>query len=554
MKITEIRISNFRSITDEQIINPIELTTLIGANNSGKTNALRAICAFFGGYGNDFGYDRDKDLPADAKDKRTSIILSFEIPENQSWFWNSYDRLHSFHGTSRENNKVTLYLYYSSTNTPVYSFFANQKRPKDKQQEYSKTLRNLTSDFIEKFTVLYIPSEKSITDLYKQLLAPRISSKASKIFSKVLKDLRMELSIIQKSINHNLKTAGIDGSEIHLEIPGDDMKNIIGEFSLQVTDSVKTAYTEKGRGLQAAIFYSSFNWIDECIKDEKKIPIWLIEEPESYMHPELSKNCQSILTNLSKKSLVLISTHSMQFLPKSTTGINFFEKNKSTTKIVKFIKYEEACNSLKKSLGLRFSDYYALNESNVLFEGKWDAYTVRECLPYIKSLTGKPFNLLSSATLIDKTGTSSITGFLKATYEFIRKEVALVTILDGDEAGVKARKELQGFFSKKGEFEANIDYVSVKSGFPLEGIFPKNWIIECHGKNSEWFSPWSVDASGDIEPFDIKDEKKENYAKFMLEKMKACKDAQLINGIILVFEAIENALLKQHAKLKRTEN
>lgn len=550
MKITEIRISNYRSITDEQVINPTELTTLIGPNNSGKTNALKAICAFFGGYDNIYGYDKNKDLPADAKTKQTSIILTFEIQDDQKWFWQSYDKLHQMHGTQRVNNKATLYLYYTLTNTPVYSFFANQKRPKEKQQEYSKILRNLVSDLLEKFNILYIPSEKSITDLYKQLLAPRISSKASSILSSVLIELKDELNKIGKSIDQTLKTSGIKSSSIQLEIPGGEMKNIVGEFSLQVTDSVKTSYTEKGRGLQAAIFYSSLHWVDECIKEEGQIPIWLIEEPESYMHPELAKNCQKILTYLSEKSLVFISTHSMQFLPKSTSGINSFAKTGVSTKITRFIKYEDACNSLKRSLGLRFSDYYGLNDSNVLFEGKWDIYIIKESLPKIKELAGKDYPLLSSSTLIDKTGTSSIVGFLKATYEHIRKEVALVTVFDGDDAGIKARKELQGFFGKNGGFNANSDFVSVRSGYPLEGVFPEKWILECHKENSEWFDPWSVDATGNIEPFDIKDEKKSNYAKYMIEKLKSCEDKNTISGLVAVLDAIENALHIQIEKIK----
>lgn len=551
MKITEIRISNYRSITEEQKINPNDLTTLIGANNSGKTNALRAMCVFFGGYENTYGYDRSKDLPTDEREKRTSIIITLDIPEENKWFWQSYEKLHQLHGTTRSNNKVTLYLYYTVTNTPVYSFFANQKRPREKQQEYSRILRNLTTELLEKFNVLYIPSEKSITDLYKQLLAPRISIKAAEIFKKVEKDLKTELTKIEKSIDATLKQAGIKSSSVHLEIPGEDMRSIIGDFSLKVTDHVKTSYTDKGRGLQAAILFSSLSWVDDCIKDDKKIPIWLIEEPESYMHPELAKNCKNILTKLSEKSFVFISTHSMQFLPKSTSGINFFHKVNDSTKISNFVKYDDACNSLKKSLGLRFSDYYSLSDNNILLEGKWDTHTVKECLPKIMELTGNDFQLLNSAILIDKTGTSSITGFLKATYENIRKEVALVTVFDGDEAGVRARKELQGFFGKNGGYEPNLDYVSVKSGYPLEGIFPEEWILKCQEENPEWFDPWSVDSQGNIEPFDIIDNKKQNYSNYMIAKVKDCEDKEIISSLISFFNALENALFKQNEKIKK---
>lgn len=104
MKITEIRISNYRSINEEQLITPTELTTLIGPNNSGKTNVLKSICTFFGGYENSYGYDRSKDLPANVNAKQTSIILTFEIPDSEEWFWTAYEKLHQMHGTSHRTN------------------------------------------------------------------------------------------------------------------------------------------------------------------------------------------------------------------------------------------------------------------------------------------------------------------------------------------------------------------------------------------------------------------------------------------------------------------
>lgn len=552
MKIIEVRISNYRSIKDEQLITVERLTTLIGPNNSGKTNALKAIYSFFGGYENTYKYDREKDLPVDRTTKQTSIIVTFEIPEDQKWFWDRYSKLHQMHGTNREGNKATLYLYYTPTNTPVYSFFANVKRPQEKKQDYSKILRGLVTDLIEKFSIVYIPSEKSIIDLYKQLLSPRVSQKASSILSKMLSELETELKLIGKSIGRTLSNSGIRNSSIQLEIPGEDMKNIVGEFSLLVTDSVKTSYTEKGRGLQAAIFYASLSWVDERIKEENKIPLWLIEEPESYMHPELAKNCNMILSTLSHKSLLVISTHSMQFLPKNPTGIHAFTQKEDATKITRFVKYDDACNSLKKSLGLRFSDYYGLGDNNVFFEGKWDVYTFQKCIPKLISLTGKPYSHLSNATLIEKNGISFLTGFLRAVYDHVRKEVAAVTVFDGDEAGVKARKELQGFFSTKGGFESNIDFVSVRKDFPLEGIFPDNWIKDCHQSNSNWFSTWSVDPEGNIEPFDIKDDKKENYAKYMCSKILELDSVDEISRLISVFDSVESALITQSEKISQT--
>ena len=330
--------------------------------------------------------------------------------------------------------------------------------------------------------------------------------------------------------------------------------SIVGEFGLSVTDTVKTNYTQKGRGIQAAIFYASLNWVDERIRDDGNIPFWLIEEPESYMHPELAKNCRLMLSMIAKKSMMVISTHSMQFLPREPSGIHSFILKESATNISRFIKYDEACNALKKSLGLRFSDYYSLGDYNVLLEGKWDAYVIRETLDHVSKISESQFPKLSSAILIEKDGVSALVGFIRAVYDHVRKEVAAVTVFDGDEAGVHARKELQGFFSRRGEFQSNIDFVSARSGYPMEGIFPDAWIKQCQAEHSGWFKTWSEDPSGIVEPFEIEDDKKEGYAKYMCTKVLAESDVTHLTMLKNLFTAIDAALAEQHRKLSQVDN
>jgi len=551
MKIDEIRISNYRSIKNEQSIMFNVSTTLIGPNNSGKTNALRAIALLFGGYDNHFNYNQKIDLPFDRTSKQTSIIGTFNLDPSEIWFWDKYDRLHELQGTSRENNTVTLYLYFTTSNTPVYNFFSNIKRPDDKKADYSKILRTLVTEFCERFQVVYIPSEKSIIDLYRQLLSPRVSAKAAVILGTAIQSLKDELKSIGNSITSTLINSGVTGSTVQLEVPDDNLENIVGEFSLSITDSVKTSYIHKGRGVQAAIFYASLHWVDERIREDGKTSIWLIEEPESYMHPELAKHCNQMLVNLATKSITVVSTHSMQFIPKEPTGIHSVTLLDSSTQINRFIKYDEACNTLKKSLGLRFSDYYSLGDNNVLVEGKWDSLVIRATLNHIKKISSKELPHLSNAVIIEKDGTTGLVGFLKAVYEHVRKEVAAVTVFDGDDAGIKARKELQGFFNGRGEFLANKDFVSVRSGFPLEGIFPDDWISQCYTEHSGWFKSWSVDAAGIIEPFSIEDNKKENYAKYMSDKVLNEVNPIRLDMLVNLMDVIDKALAKQHETLKR---
>lgn len=131
MQLTEIRIRNFRTIRHEQVIPLDKGMTLVGPNSSGKTNILRAIQMLFTGQDNNLGYSRDQDLTFGESQNRTSITASFSgDPDGiDKALYGAIDELHKLQDTERQNNDLSLSLYFNEQNTPVYSFFPNTKRP-----------------------------------------------------------------------------------------------------------------------------------------------------------------------------------------------------------------------------------------------------------------------------------------------------------------------------------------------------------------------------------------------------------------------------------------
>ena len=47
----------------------------------------------------------------------------------------------------------------------------------------------------------------------------------------------------------------------------------------------------------------------------------------------------------------------------------------------------------------------------------------------------------------------------------------------------------------------------------------------------------------------IKDDKKSNFSHYMIDKIKSCEDKKIIEGVITVYDAIENSLLRQREKI-----
>lgn len=103
MRINGVRVKNFRTIAaQEQYLDLTQTTTIIGPNNSGKTNLLQSIQMFFTGYDNEHGYSVVEDSPL-GKGARTSIVGYFDgDPTGQdSSFYADLDRLYSMYELTR---------------------------------------------------------------------------------------------------------------------------------------------------------------------------------------------------------------------------------------------------------------------------------------------------------------------------------------------------------------------------------------------------------------------------------------------------------------------
>ena len=140
---------------------------------------------------------------------------------------------------------------------------------------------------------------------------------------------------------------------------------------------------------------------------------------------------------------------------------------------------------------------------------------------------------------------------MKATYEFIQKERPVVTVLDGDPAGDKTRRALQQYLGNKGiSFEANRDFISLHTGFSLEGLFPHEWIIEAYDEYPNWFKDYSVDVEGKLQPFDLKSlQTKTQLRNFLVNKAEYDVAKLWVHKFEQVFNALENSLESQYVKV-----
>lgn len=212
-----------------------------------------------------------------------------------------------------------------------------------------------------------------------------------------------------------------------------------------------------------------------------------------------------------------------------------------------------ATERIRSSLGVRFSDYFSLSEYNVGVEGQSDR-SIFETIYFLLldkgALNGANYPKLDKVKYLTFGGVRDLGAFLKTTYPMITRERAFVSVLDGDDAGMRTRQELQQFFGQKQvRFESGTDFISIRHGFAIEGLFPDQWIIDLHARSSQYFRSFSVDAQGELEPFSIYDNHKAASQNYLLERAKS-EEAEVWSARFLnVFGALETSLSSQERLL-----
>lgn len=556
MELKNIRIKSYRTIgNEEQYLDLPSGLTIVGTNNSGKTNILKAIELLFTGYENIYGYKREQDLPFKDTASRTSLTANFQgDPDGKDkLIYDTFEELLNLLGNKRGNEiNIPLNLQFSSTSSPTYQIFPNAKKPQDqnKKNQYSQKQKLLVNSLISKFSCHYIPSEKSVKDLYNELLVPFLRKVTAKQIEGYLEEIKKVLAGTANRINEVLVNAGLSSKmAARFEIPNASLEDFISGFDFKLTDHIETSIFRKGMGIQSTALMAAFLWITEEEILQDKTVIWLLEEPESYLHPGLSINCGRILNQLQEKSLLVTTTHSLNFVPYETEKIIGTELVFGKTKINNYKKYIEATKSIRESLGIRFSDYYNLAKHNIFVEGESDKDYLEWILQIIpNNVNGQDFSwsyLRSHEILIlDFGGVKHLSGFLRTTYEFISKERVVVSIFDGDEAGNKEIKDIQKYFGNKQiGFNSNINYISLPNGFAIEGLFPDEWIIQLHNEHKSWFkNEFSVDMDGKLQFFNLEDNHKKDFAKKLKTKAQEQENYEWATKWIKLCNLINSAL------------
>lgn len=340
MKITDLRIQNFKSIHDMHIPDIENALILVGQNNTGKTTVLDAIRAVGGEYvigPEDFG-------EAGAK-IRIRVTLSFteddmeqlrrggvvsQYRKREAWQQDFQQKLPSFSDgaltftmTANRDGRIRYMDGVNKHNPYIQEVF-----PKIYHVDTERRLEQLQSDLLllqEHEILKRMRSGCCMFDQAKKcnycfhcigLIEQKHPAELDVFETSKLLDYKLyqlNLDNFARMVNDCFhKNGGRESIHYYMNRDVEKILQVTTEIC-HPAQNVPHPISRMGKGMRSIYLFSLLEAYTQI--RENLSSIIMIEDPEIFLHPSLQKVCGTILYRLSAKNQVIFTTHSPNLLP-----------------------------------------------------------------------------------------------------------------------------------------------------------------------------------------------------------------------------------------------
>lgn len=446
MKLVNFSVTNYRSVTRAHRIGLSNVTVLIGRNNEGKSNILRALDAAMtllhrhaaldgralrgrlNYYSSPYVWKRD--FPVQLQSRRgstqTILRLEFELSQDEVEYFKSEigvnlngllpleikvgkDGEPQIRVIKSGRGSATL----AAKSARIAKFIASRIHfnyiPAIRTDEasielvsklLSQELRTLEDD------PKYIESLQAIADLQQPVLdrVAETLQEPLKEFLPSIRSVRVEISEAGRrgALRRGVDIVVDDGTPTSLEFKGDGVK------SLAALGLLKFHNARAGSSLLA------------------------IEEPESHLHPGAIHQVNEIIRSLAETTQIIITTHNPLFVDRRAVRSNIVV-NKGSAKPARSISV------VRELLGIKASDNLTNANYVLVVEGEEDRIALEALLPV---LSPKLASAMKSNFLVIE----PISGAGNLSYKLSMLRSALCAtyvFLDGDDAGKLAYEKAE---------------------------------------------------------------------------------------------------------------
>lgn len=454
MRLSSFSVVNYRSITNARKIQTNNMTVLVGKNNEGKSNILRALTLamdIMKMYSSDprslrlsanylknrTRYVWERDYPLSLQERNpngfSSIELDFELNTGDISAIRGLTGIRlSGHIPVRVSiNHSSVKIDIPKRGTPAFSNVEN----KLKIIEY----------VCSKIDFNFIPAVRTEHDalrvvellIEKQLLTLELNPEyieATHTMERLQQDV---LNGISAQLVGPLQEFLPSVRDVQIHLQKDQRRSSLRHSAnVIIDDGTPTPLQQKGDGIKSLTALAMLN----IPTSRDRVSVIAIEEPESHLHPESTRQLYETINALSVNHQVVLTTHSPLFVNRSNLKENIIVDSGKATPVKKI-------KDIRDVLGTKVSDNLINAEHVLVVEGEDDKIALEKLLPQMSESIKKA---IQNGTLIidDMSGT----GNLPYKLSFYRNlQCKYHVLLDNDDAGRRAGQdaETQGLLNTR---------------------------------------------------------------------------------------------------------
>lgn len=452
MKLERVKIRDFRSISNLDLVIDDDITTLVGANEHGKSNILEAIHLLNTSVS--FGVKKDKRIDGEANRYCPAIkyFLNFDREDRKKIQENVQSKyppttIQNEDGSSSEGKPEKI---IKLSDIPEKVQFKRFVKEEDDKSYYNL---NCPDEDIKEGVHNFLSSEVNNRIIYFDEFNDRLDS----VISKDEIEKAGENLIIQGL----LKVCGLQGKEERIFTDDIEIRRLLDKAPEKITKAVKGAWYQgskddisikilrdsEGKNLLIDIedkntyvdfearsrgfrwFFSFFLKYRAYHDGDIKNSLFFIDEPGLFLHPKGQKDLLQYLEKLGRINQIIYSTHSPFMINRlKEKRVRVVEKKQREGTTINTKGFTANWRHMRTSLGMVLSDSFYFADKTLLVEGPEDVIYILSLLQFLnkKDNLDIDVNLLS---IMDSGGAPNLPAMAKIVKD---EERPIVVLIDSD--------------------------------------------------------------------------------------------------------------------------
>lgn len=454
MRLSSFSVINYRSITNARKIQTSNMTVLVGKNNEGKSNILRALTLAMDIMKMYYSDPRSLRLPATYLKRRTGYVWERDYPlslqeRNPNGFSSielDFELNSSDISTIRNLTGIRL-----SGHVPVRVSINHSSVKIDIPKRGTPAFSNVENKLkiIEyvcfKIDFNFIPAVRTEHDalrvveslIEKQLLTLESNPEYIEATHKIECLQQGVLDRISAQLIAPLQEFLPSVRDVQIHLQKDQRRSAFRRSAdVVIDDGTPTPLQQKGDGIKSLTALAMLN----IPTSHDRVSVIAIEEPESHLHPESARQLYETINALSVNHQVVLTTHSPLFVNRSNLKENIIVDSGKAIPVKKI-------KEIRDILGTKVSDNLVNAENVLIVEGEDDRIVLEKILPQMSESIKKAIQ--NGTLIIDDMGGA---GNLPYKLSFYRNlQCKYHVLLDNDDAGRRSGQEaeIQGLLNTR---------------------------------------------------------------------------------------------------------